>query len=197
MDFKTFVSEYEEPLPGIGLVRSTNDPYRNAEYIKQGEKKRDFHCFNTQLKNRCLSYKLYKRYLHRYKYGRKYVYIRFNEDIASVIFEFYKYPEIEISNHLPAPGYYHISTKNKFKWYILVSNIVNILPQDSQPIIHHLSQFKHFDFGQFNTHNCNDFVGTFTKWLDETEEMNYEEFPDDLRHYLFTIMYHLYIDIRL
>lgn len=148
MDFKTFVNKYEDPLPNVGIIRSTNDPERQREYIKQGERKRDFHCFNTQLVRRCSSYKRYTQHLYHIKYGKIYISKLLNQDIAFVVFEFDSYKENAENTEdisMYSPSYHYIKPKHGFKWYIMISNVVNILPPSCQNIIDYLKNSAHCD----------------------------------------------------
>lgn len=128
MNFLTFSRLTEESLPDIGLVRQTRDPVRNQQYIEVGIKKRDAHCFNWELTRRCASYLAYKRQQNARKQTQRLLSNKTPEDMAKVILDFCGVETKDPADLLPFPGYHHIVTKNEYRWYIMLSNIMPMFP---------------------------------------------------------------------
>jgi len=121
MNFKHYIKLCEEPLPGLGLVRTYRDTYRNEKSYQKALDKRNKFCFNYQLNARCKTYRDYKNECYKMKYVRRILCNRLPEDIVKYLLEFYCVPQIRF---IPRTNYCDIYPKDTYKWYILISNIL-------------------------------------------------------------------------
>lgn len=165
MNFLTFSKQIEEPIPGLGLVRQSRHPERNAEFIRLAIHKRNAHCFNMELNHRCLSYRTYKRAQLAHKQTYTWLAKKFPTDMVDVIFEFYDIMPI-ITNPdpfylFPYPDYSHIKPKNEYRWYIMLSNITPMLKHTGLNPTH---LHRYLCEGEFHI--------TYNHWLSKMDKLH-------------------------
>jgi hypothetical protein len=127
MKFKRFIQKTEMPLPGVGLFRSHRDPVMNHLSYQEAVTRRDIHCFNHSLSLRCETYKKYKLYVYHTQAIRALMSLRLNADVSDYIFGFYDVIFIE---YLPIMEYRIIKPKLKYKWYIIISNLLYLIKEE-------------------------------------------------------------------
>lgn len=206
MKFLEFVSKREKPIPGIGLIRTHRDTYLNYIYYQKAHNKRNNHCFNYQLNLRCKTYKKYKMFMYQNRVIHKILCSLLNKDVVDYIFHFYS---IEKLNFICETDYRFIQTKNKYKWYIIISNILHTIHEK-----YHLSvlniykkldnQYKYKDNYDYNE-NFNIFIKEVGKLyiLNEkafTKSYVYTDIYDLVKQYkndVYQMMLMIYYELKL
>ena len=143
MNFKSYIQECEEPLPGVGLVRSHRDPVIHQAYYEIAKDQRDVRCFNYQLNTRCNTYKEYKK--EGYKRQRVYRVLcnALPSDVVYIILSFYILPKRVF---FPRTCYKHIRPKDEYKWYIMVSNILYTMKEQYHTNVLNLTKGEHYNY---------------------------------------------------
>ena len=142
---KKFINKTEKPLPGLGLVRTHRDTYLNEVYYNRALRKRNKHCFNYELKLRCNTYKCYKRYMYNKKEIHKILCNKLNHDVVNYLFEYY---EVEQHNFIQELDYRFIIPNMKYKWYIIISNILYIVKERHHQEILHINKIM-FEYEKY------------------------------------------------
>lgn len=143
MNFKTYIQLCEEPLPGLGLVRSHRDPVINQSYYEIAKDLRDTRCFNYQLNTRCNTYKEYKKECYKRQRIYRVLCNALPSDMANVILAFYILPK---KTFIPRMNYRHIPRKDEYKWYIMVSNILYTMKERYHPLVLNLTRGENYNY---------------------------------------------------
>ena len=143
MNFKTYIKCCEEPLPGLGLVRSHRDSMINQAYYDIAKDRRDVHCFNYQLNTRCNTYKEYKKECYKREQLFGVLCNVLPSDVIYIVFTFYSVP---CRVFIPHVSYLHIRPKDEYKWYIMVSNILYTMKERYHPFVLNLTKGEHYNY---------------------------------------------------
>jgi len=145
MKFTEYIQLCEEPLPGLGLVRTYRDNYRNNKSIQKAKTRRNVVCFNFELTNRCVTYKNYKKECYKMKHIQRVLCNGLPECVVKYLLEFYS---ITKSDFIPRINYYGINPKDEYKWYILISNILHTIKEDyHQDVLNIYKELPNYNYG--------------------------------------------------
>ena len=199
MNFKEYINLCEEPLPGLGLIRTYRDNYRNNKSIQKAKSRRNSVCFNFELNNRCTTYKNYKKECYKMKHIRRILCNGLPECVVKYLFEFYSIDQVDF---IPKINYYGITPKDIYKWYILISNILDTIHEDYHQIILNI----HKDLPLYN------YGETFKMLLNEIgkqknllqEGLHFDcgsnslfDIAPEYKKYLYNKLFYMYYNIRL
>jgi hypothetical protein len=199
MNFKHYIQLREEPLPGLGLVRTYRDTYRNEKSYQKAKYRRDAFCFHNELNKRCNIYKEYKRECYKMIKVRRVLCNGLPEDVVRYLLEFYSVQKIEFIQRI---NYYGIYPKEEYKWYILISNILYTMKEEYHQNV--LNLYK-----ELPIYNYNDTfllllkgIGKQKKLLEEglyfeCESDSIFDIASEYKKYLDTNLYYMYYNIRL
>lgn len=143
MNFKAYIECCEEPLPGLGLVRSHRDPVIHQSYYEIAKDQRNVRCFNYQLNTRCNTYKEYKQECYKRKQLFRVLCNALPSDMVNIILAFYILPK---KTFFPRTSYSHIRPKDEYKWYIMVSNILYTMKERYHPFVLNLTKGEHYNY---------------------------------------------------
>lgn len=199
MNFKHYIQLREEPLPSVGIYRQHRDHERTRENYKKAKQQRDLYCFNYQLNLRCKTYQAYKRECYKMKKIYNLLNRALPNDIVNYVRDFYK---VDKQVFMPKMVYHVIKPKTKYKWYILISNILYTI---KEPYHQHVLELHR---GLMPT----EYYTTFFRLLKGiggqrdilTKGIHFKcdsdsifDIADEYKKYLNHHLYHLYLNIRL
>lgn len=197
MNFKHYIKLREEPLPGVGLYRSYRDPYRNQQSYEKAKLRRDKICFNYELNKRCFIYKEYKSECYKMVEVSRILSNVLPDEVVKYLLEFYS---IEKKNFIPYPHFNHISPKENYKWYILISNVLYTMkPEYHQGVLNlykelplnYNESFNLFLKGVGKQHNL------LTNLNFRCESKSIFDIADEYKKYLNDKLIYMYYNIRL
>lgn len=199
MNFKHYIQLCEEPLPGVGLYRSYRDTYRNMKSYQKAKSRRDEFCFKHELKKRCSIYKEYKHECYKMNQVRHILCNRFPEDVVKYLLGFYS---VEKKEFIPRTNYYCITTNDKYKWYILISNILHTMkPQYHQNVLNIYKKLKPYHYDE-NFKTFLKYMGKEPDLLQSGLTLHFEsetvfDIADQYKKHLNDHLYYMYYNIRL
>lgn len=184
MNFKHYIKLREEPLPGVGIYRQHRDPQRTREKYEKAKQQRDLYCFNHQLNLRCKTYQAYKRECYKIKKIDHLLNIALPNDVVNYVWDFYKLDQLHF---MPMMVYRIIKKKNKYKWYILISNILCTIKEPYHQNV--LSLHKELA--------PTEYFNTFNLLMKGIESQDNISTNDEYKKYLDGRLYDLFTHIRL
>lgn len=169
MNFKYYIQQTESPLPGVGLVRSYRDTYRNEKSYQVAKLKRDKFCFKPHLNRRCKTYMKYKKECYFIANLKRILCNRFPEDIVKYVLDFYY---VTKKNYIPRANYYCIQRNSTYQWYILISNILYTMKEIYHENVLNIYKEIHLTYGNQCMNEAN-FIGIFDLFMCRLGEQKY------------------------
>ena len=199
MNFKHYIQLREDPLPGLGLIRTYRDTYRNEKSYQKAVERRDKICFNTELNSRCKTYKDYKT--EKYKMTQVYRILcnGLPEDVVKYLLTYYAVCPLVF---IQKTSFYLFKEKDYYKWYIMISNILFTIKEkyhkDVLNIFTLLSHYNYLDtFKEFLKELGKLRVLHEDGLLFECKSESIFDIAAQYKKYLNDMMYYMYYNIRL
>jgi hypothetical protein len=187
MNFKHYIQLREEPIPEVGLYRQHRDPERTKKSYQKAKERRDKVCFHHQLVQRCQTYKAYKRECYKIHYVQHVLNYALPNDVTHYLLEFYS---LDKKVFIPTLYYHNIGVQDKYKWYILISNILSNIKEPYHQNILNLHK-------QLNPNNYSDSLNDLIKHIEKQKEILKQGKRFEYKSFLNAQLYSLFIHIRL